>query len=384
MNRKTPPTQKTIPESGKRGLVLLLSFLILACLVAAAFLIFNSRKESKSPVGFSPSAGHPNFFYLPGDFEPQETIILAGDQLADQDPEILVQLLRSLQGTTKVRLITSSSNGGSKVPGFLNAHGLSEFDFLNVPMGSVGIRDYCPFTVSDSLGHRSMVNFPSRNRHGNPVDDGFPDVLAVKMGLNVMGSRLYLEGGDLLSNGQGFGLVSTSVIKGNAPNQEMDTKDIIQNIASLLGFENLILVPQLEGESSGHVDMFCAFLDPDLVVVGSYEPAIDAVNADNLDRTAEVLENLTTMVGPLRVERLPMPDHDDGVWRTYTNILMANEIILVPLYPDYCPDLDQQVLATYRRLLPTRRIVGINVSDLTLSNGGLRGISLNIPTGLRQ
>jgi len=34
-------------------------------------------------------------------------------------------------------------------------------------------------------------------------------------------------------------------------------------------------------------------------------------------------------------------------------------------------------------LLPTRRIVGISVTDLTLANGGLRGITLNVPTGRR-
>jgi len=366
--------------------VLLLSFLILACLSAAAFIFISARKGTETTVGYSPSAGQQNFFYLPGDFEPQESIILAGDQLADNDPDILVKLLRSLDGATKIRLLSGSSTGGSRVPGFLAARGLGELDLdlLKIPVGSLGIRDYGPFTVSDSLGQRSMVDFHFRNRQGNPRDNGFPEVLAVKMGLNVIGTRLFLEGGDLLSNGRGFGIVSTSVIKGNAKNQEMDTRGIIQNIASLLGFENLILVPQLEGESSGHVDMFCAFLGPDLVVVGSYEPAVDSVNADNLDRTAEVLEDLTTSAGRLRVERLPMPDHDDGVWRTYTNIVFANEVVLVPLFPDYCPDLDERVLATYQRLLPTRRIVGINVSELTLINGGLRGITLNVPTGHRH
>ena len=140
----------------------------------------------------------------------------------------------------------------------------------------------------------------------------------------------------------------------------------------------------LEGESTGHVDMFCAFLKMDLAVVGRYDPAEDPENAARLDQIAEDLAGLNTRTGPLRIERLPMPDHRDGFWRTYTNVVFANDVLLVPIYPAYCPDLDEEALAIFRRLLPDRRVVGIDASELIKMNGALRCITMNVPTGILQ
>jgi agmatine/peptidylarginine deiminase len=79
-----------------------------------------------------------------------------------------------------------------------------------------------------------------------------------------------------------------------------------------------------------------------------------------------------------------MPDHDDGFWRTYTNLIFANKVVLVPVYPAYCPELDEIALALYRRLLPDRRIIGIDASELIKMNGALRCITMNVPTGVLQ
>ena len=116
------------------------------------------------------------------------------------------------------------------------------------------------------------------------------------------------------------------------------------------------------------------------IVVGRFEPSVDPENQAQLDRVAKEMAVLQTLEGPLRVERIPMPDHDDGVWRTYTNIVFANDVQLVPVYPDYCPDLDQAALATYHRLLPDMRVVGIDCSRLIKMNGALRCITMNVPS----
>ncbi len=152
----------------------------------------------------------------------------------------------------------------------------------------------------------------------------------------------------------------------------------METLAAVLGFENLFLVPPLQGESTGHVDMFCTFLQPDLALVGSYTGGVDEANAAQ-PMTSSATWGVATPPGPRR--RIPMPDHDDGVWRTYTNVIFANGVLLVPIYPDYCPDLDRQALAIYRRLLPDRRVVGIDASGLIRMNGALRCITMNLPSG---
>ena len=158
-----------------------------------------------------------------------------------------------------------------------------------------------------------------------------------------------------------------------------DKKEIVQAVAALLGLETVMLVPPLAGESTGHADRFITFLAADLVLVGSLDAAADAENARQLDKIAKDLEGMPTLQGPLRVERIDQPDHADGIWRSYTSIVLANGVVLVPVYPDYCPDLDEKALAVYRRLLPDGKIVPINASKLALQNGTLRGITLNVP-----
>jgi agmatine deiminase len=201
------------------------------------------------------------------------------------------------------------------------------------------------------------------------------------MGLAILGNRLLFEGGDLVTNGRGFGVLSSRVVDANTTAPDRESREIVLTVASMLGLENVLLVPPLLGESSGHADMFCNFLGPDLIVVGSYDPEVDAENAHRLDEIAADLEGLATLAGPLRVERISLPDHADGVWRSYTTVVFANGVVLVPVYPDHCPELDAQAQAFYRRLLPDREIVAIDASRLSRMNGSLRCITLNVPVG---
>jgi agmatine/peptidylarginine deiminase len=76
---------------------------------------------------------------------------------------------------------------------------------------------------------------------------------------------------------------------------------------------------------------------------------------------------------------MPMPSRRDGLWRTYTNVIYANGMVLVPQYPDYCPDLDARALEVYRKLLPDWQVVGIDASSIIQKRGSLHCISLNVP-----
>ncbi len=74
-----------------------------------------------------------------------------------------------------------------------------------------------------------------------------------------------------------------------------------------------------------------------------------------------------------------MPDNYDGIWRTYTNVIYANDRVLVPTFAHAEPGKEAQALALYRRLLPGRRIVPIDASSIIENLGALRCVSLNVP-----
>lgn len=385
MAKKRQRKPNPSPNKPRRPLwPVLAAFVVL--LAAAVFFLLRPRSDDSQAPGDLEFAQPRAAVYLPAEFEPQEGLLLGGAQLAELHPNVMSDIVRAAADDIPIRILVGSGEEHQKVTSVLSAAGLNigAVELLELPILTMWVRDFGPLTISDGAGHRSLVDFHYRERRGNALDDDVPGHLARLTGSKIQTSPLLLEGGDLLTNGRGLCLLSTRVINRNAHYLMLDPESTVQDLGAILGFESLFMIPSLEGESTGHLDMFCAFVATDLVVVGRYDPAVDPTNAAQLDKVATDLAGLDTRTGPLRVERIPMPDHEDGFWRTYTNLVFANDVLLVPVYPAYCPDLDEEALTFYRQLLPDRRVVGIDASELIKMNGALRCITMNVPTGILQ
>ena len=72
----------------------------------------------------------------------------------------------------------------------------------------------------------------------------------------------------------------------------------------------------------------------------------------------------------MEVIRIPMPSHKDGNWRTYTSVICANGVVLVPQYPDSDAELDKVALKVFRDALPKWKVVGVDCSKLIAKRGG--------------
>jgi hypothetical protein len=116
-----------------------------------------------------------------------------------------------------------------------------------------------------------------------------------------------------------------------------------------------------------------------VAVVAQADPKVDPVNAAILDDAARLLAREKTSLGPMRVHRIPLPDCQDGCYRTYTNVIFANGLLLVPVYSDADPNLQDRALGLYARLLPRWKVVGINADGLAPLGGALRCMSMNVP-----
>jgi agmatine deiminase len=115
-------------------------------------------------------------------------------------------------------------------------------------------------------------------------------------------------------------------------------------------------------------------------LLASYDPAEDHDNAVRLDEIAGMLAGDITVDGrPLEVIRIRQPAMRDGCCRSYTNVIFGNGVVIVPQFPDTCPELDREALEVYRRVFPDRRIVGIDASKIVVKQGGLHCLSRSIP-----
>jgi agmatine deiminase len=205
-----------------------------------------------------------------------------------------------------------------------------------------------------------------------------PRYLAGYFKLPIIDIPLRLNGGNLLSNGEGWVFTTTQVIAFNAK-RGYDQMGVAQILSRYYGATDWMVFKPLAGEPTGHLDMFMTLVAADVAVVGAYDPSDDSVNARQLDEVASQLAQVRTASGPMRVVRIPMPSHEDGKWRSYTNVIFANDALLVPVYPDVSPELDEKALQIYSELLPNRRMVPIDATTLIEKNGSLHCISINVP-----
>ncbi len=196
-------------------------------------------------------------------------------------------------------------------------------------------------------------------------------------------TRLRWQGGNLLSNGQGLIVTTTQSMNENIE-CGFDVDTVVDFMKRRFGTTKVVVLEHLVGEPTGHVDMFASFTCPNTIVVGRYDPSVDAQNADVLDRNAARLAKIRTGQGRLRVVRIPMPSNQDGAWRSFTNVVFANGTLLVPTYPDTDPAAGEEALSIFRNLLPEWNVHGVDARAMARHQGGLRCVTLYVPEAHRH
>jgi agmatine deiminase len=246
---------------------------------------------------------------------------------------------------------------------------------------SVWMRDYGPQfiynTNSDGWGVADFHYYDSR-----PQDDDTPVFISRVCRVPRVNRQteqvVYTEGGNLNHDGLGCVVYSERTYNGN-PGVETETID--QRILSAFQ-AHLNLVPEdpsLDG--TGHVDMFMKIVRENTVLVAEYEP--DQVDYQVLEDCAELFENSTNGAGqPWNVVRIPQPDvyyifFVLPVVRTYTNSLMVNDTVLLPVYDI---PLDNDAVAVYQEVLPGKTIYPIDASVIIESGGAWHCVTMEYPS----
>jgi agmatine deiminase len=318
---------------------------------------------------------------VPGEFEPQEALLVTPGLLAKDHPEVFVSLVRAVHRRVTLVGVVASRDEQLAVGKLLNAQRLpaTAVQLVHVPHNTMWIRDYGPIFVrlGDEMRMAIDADYPEAGRGD---DDLLPHAMADFFRVELHRAPLVFEGGNFLSNGLGLCIVTSSCLERNFadPDAERLVHDVFREC---FGAEQTVLLEPLFGEATGHVDMFAAFTSVNTVVIGQCDPAADAENAELLNRNAAMLAGLPTPAGPLRVVRIPLPVSEDGCWRSFTNVVFANGVLLVPTYKNVDRRLQVRAMRTYRSLLPGWKIVGIDSSDIINNGGALHCVTANVPKG---
>lgn len=311
-----------------------------------------------------------NVLRTPGEFEKVDGLVLGWSGYS----EVLKPLAAHASKVAKVYIGCSASSAESIRNQIAQAGGVAE-NIVPIParIDSVWVRDYGPYSIHTKDGRTEIIDcLYNRPR---PNDDKFPKVMGDALGIQVHPCKLIMPGGNFQTDGRGMVILTDVVFdpaEGGDPN--MSVAQLEKYFADYFGMKKTVILPDMNRDGTGHVDMFSKLLDPQTIVVGEYATPQDgaAGNFDILNRNAETLAKTTNGDGkPLKVIRIPMPKYT-GTSYTYTNASFVNGKLIVPVYG---MALDEKGLEVYRKALPNHDVVGINCSGIIHANGAIHCVT---------
>jgi len=339
----------------------------------------GTRRVAGTRRGFGPALAVEPYGRMPGEFERKDALLLGVNELIRFHPQTLVDIVAAIAGQTRIVALISEAAQEQQVLDLLRGRGLATdtISFFVWPAESMWVQDFGPQEVVGEHGAR-VVDFEYQVP-GLEVENQLPMAFAASFGMQITHSHLAMEGGGYLSNGRGLCISSTRLIEQNQ-SRGFDIQSIGRFLHTAFNFKDWIYVPPIIGETTGHLDLFLSLGGPGTIFLAAYDPAEDRENADRMDANARTLmENVVVEGRPPEIIRIRQPAARDGCWRSYTNVIYANGVVLVPQFPDFSPDLDREALATYRRAFPDRQVVGIDTSAIIRKRGGLHCLSLDLP-----
>ena len=280
-------------------------------------------------------------------------------------------------GVTECKVIITTQNEAS-VSAYLTSNGidLTNVIFMNAPWNSIWIRDYAGNTVyTNDVGERALTDW-IYNRP-RPNDNIMPSAHAALVGspiyiTNTGTNDLVNTGGNFMSDGLGNAFASELILEenqaGNPYNVSAKTEAQIDGImSSYMGIDNYIKMPTLPYDEIHHIDMHMKLLDEETLLVSRYPNGV----ADGPQIQAninEVVNNQMSVFGtPYDVIWIDAPPSTSGsypdtggLYRTYSNSVIVNKSILVPIYR---PEVDAAALAVYEEAMPGYNVVGIDVDN---------------------
>ncbi len=256
-----------------------------------------------------------------------------------------------------------------------------------VETGDIWIRDYGPiFITKDKPTHEVAFTKWIYNAYGNKYDEllkgnDVADKIPLK-DYRRFDTGLVLEGGSIDVNGTGTILTTESCLLSPDRNPHMNRQQIEQALADYLGTRNVLWLGEgIEGDdTTGHVDDLTRFVAQSTVITVVEEDPSDA-NFKPLQENAKRLRSMKDERGtPLTVLEIPMPKKFvvDGrrMAATYANFLIANGVVLVPVYAQ--PS-DAVALETLSKCFPDRKVIGIDCRELIWGYGSIHCASQQQP-----
>lgn len=322
---------------------------------------------------------------MPAEWAPHEMTMVAWPQreeawrgtTIEEARDTHAEVVAAIAEFEPVMLVVSPEHAASargRVPA-------ANVELFEAPIDDSWLRDSGPLIVTGG-GRRAGVDFVfngwGESFHPYDKDAAIAARILEHLGIERIASDLILEGGSIAVNGEGTLITTEQCLLDPTRNPGLDRGGIAAELGSKLGVEQVVWLDQglvEDGDTDGHVDNICAFIEPGRVLLQT-APEGDP-NYENARENLELLSAAGLEV--VELDLLPRIDRDgEAVVVPYTNFYVANGALIVPV-SGYDPDMDAQALELLGRLYPGREAIGIDGRSLALGGGGIHCITQQIP-----
>ncbi len=265
---------------------------------------------------------------------------------------------------------------------------LSAIKFYFHPTNDAWCRDHGPaFLINPDAEIKKVVVDWNYNAWGGKyppfdLDDVIPTSVANYYQIPVYNPGIIMEGGSVDFNGNGTLITSTACLLNPNRNPNLNQRDIENFLIQFYGVEQVLWVDEgIEGDDTdGHIDDTVRFVNADTVVTVIEENKADE-NYELLQTNLAQLRKMRLINGrQLNIIELPMPDpvihEDQRLPASYANFYIANTAVIVPTYRS---KKDEHVIRILEDCFPTRKIIGIDSTDLIWGLGSFHCLSQQEP-----
>ncbi|MCG8411991.1 MAG: agmatine deiminase family protein [Bacteroidales bacterium] len=249
-----------------------------------------------------------------------------------------------------VYTVVKNQSVQNTVTNLYNSNGvtLSNVVFVKAPSDSYWSRDYSPWFIANN-NEVAIVDFPYNRPR--PNDNNMPVVFGQKLNLDVYGMNLTSTGGNYMSDGMGAAASCDLVYSENSSLSHAQVKSLVSDY---LGVTNYHVVSDPLGAYIKHIDCWGKFLDVDKILITKV-PQSDPKYSD-FEAMANYWANQQSSYGNnYQVYRVYSPNG-----QPYTNSLILNDKVLVPIVSGTGSSHNQAALNVYQAAMPGYEVIGFH------------------------
>jgi agmatine deiminase len=306
--------------------------------------------------------------------------------------EDVIRVIDTIARFEEVHLNVPNSNYRRLVRDVLDVRGipLRRVRFHEIPTNECWTRDHGPaFVLRQRRGRvQAAVVDWAYNAWGGKyppwdADDAVPTKVAKELKLAVFHPGIVMEGGAVDVNGAGTVLTTTSCLLNKNRNPHLSKAEVEGYLKDYYGQQHVVWLGEgIEGDDTdGHIDDLARFVDQRTIVIGIEDDPRDA-NFKVLQDARRRLARARDQQGrAFEIVELPMPRavvyKGQRLPATYMNFLFVNGALLVPTFGQRARD--RRAMAILQRLVPKRRVVGVDCRALIWGLGAIHCLTQQQP-----